>query len=141
MNNKEASTQAVGQNEKTILAYFKSAHDAEKAGNELQQAMNLAKENLKIDQFNTPNGTGDGNDTIFNPISGDVTSHATMVGGLNDISAKDVGILLQSDPAVAGMSDGSMQTITGRNFQMVAIVPKDQVEKALNVIEKHNGQH
>jgi len=141
MNNKEASTQAVGQNEQAILAYFKSAHDAEKAAQELKQSMNLSKENLKIDQFNTPNGTGDGNDVISNPITGDIKSHATMIGGLNDISSKDVGILMQSDPVISGMSDGDLQRVTGRNFQMVAIVGKKEVERALKVIEKYDGQH
>ncbi|MCX7571820.1 hypothetical protein OS242_17895 [Tumebacillus sp. DT12] len=141
MNNKEASTQAVGQNEQAILAYFKSASDAEKAAKELKESMNLSQENLKIDQFNSVTGTGDGNDVISNPITGEISSHATIVGGENDLSSRGSGILLGASPVVSGMSDGDMQMVTGRNFQLVAIVGKNEVERALKVIEKCGGHH
>jgi hypothetical protein len=137
VNNQE---QAADQNEQTILAYFKSASDAEKAAQQLQHSMNLSSENLKIDRFSGAPG-GDGNDVISNPITGDITSLSTIAGGLNDLSSKDVGVLLAASPVASGMTDGSMNTISGRNFQLVAIVPKEQVESALKTIEQNGGIH
>jgi hypothetical protein len=125
-------------NEHSILAFFRTADDAQKAADQLQQAFKLSKENLQIDHVSAK--PGDGNEKWFNPATGKIVSHATMIEGMDSISSRNVGVLHSSDPDIAGFADGQGK-ITGHNFLLTAIVPLNQLDQALNIINKFDVRH
>lgn len=120
--------------EKNILAYFKSPEEAEGAAAKLKA---LRASALQIDRI-SPH-PGEGIDEIMNPITGNITSLATLTQGA-DISSRDAGILLAADPVSSGMSDGGGHFVTGRDILLTAVVDESVHEQALRVIEESGGQ-
>jgi len=123
--------------EQAILAYFKSPDDAQVASERLTDELDI--EDVQIDRI-SGGQPGEGNDRFMNPITANIPSHASLVNA-TDPSSISTGILLGSSPAVSGMTDGSMNTISGRDILLTVIVPTERVECALQIINECGGQH
>jgi hypothetical protein len=124
-------------NTQAILAYFNSPDQAEKAKQQLKQQLDLKDEALQIDRFSAQ--PGEATEEVINPITSSFAGHESLIDNV-DASSKGVGILLGSDPAVSGMSDGTGR-ITGRDILLTILCPKDNVEQALQIVEQNGGQH
>jgi hypothetical protein len=119
--------------EKNILAYFHAPEQAEAIATKLKALRAAA---VQVDRF-SPHA-GDGVDHIMNPITGDITSLATLTQGA-DISSRDEGILFAADTTSSGLSDGGESGVTGRDILLTAVVDESIYEQALRVINEGGG--
>jgi hypothetical protein len=123
--------------ERAILAYFKSPDEAQIASERLTHELDV--EDVQIDRISAVPGSG--TQRFMNPINADFGSHANLVDGTDGVSNRD-GILLGSDPAVSGMSDGSGgDLISGRDILLTAVVPATVVDQAVRIIDECGGMH
>lgn len=124
--------------EQAILAYFKSPDEAQIASERITHELEI--EDVQIDHISAQ--PGEMTQRVINPINGEIASHANLIEGTDDISRKDVGILLGADPAVSGMSDGSGgDLISGRNILLTVVSPTEKVEQAVQIIDECGGMH
>jgi hypothetical protein len=119
--------------EKNILAYFHSPEQAEGIASKLNALRAVA---VQIDRFSRYPGEGMNN--MMNPLTGNITSLATLTQGA-DISSRDEGILIAADPSASGLSDGGDGGVTGRDILLTAVVDESVYEQALRVIEQGGG--
>jgi hypothetical protein len=119
--------------EKNILAYFHSPEQAEGIASKLNALRAVA---VQVDRFSRY--PGEGMNSITNPITGNITSLATLTQGA-DISSRDEGILIAADPSASGLSDGGDGGVTGRDILLTAVVDESVYEQALRVIEQGGG--
>jgi hypothetical protein len=119
--------------EKNILAYFHSPEQAEAIASKLNALRAIA---VQVDRFSRYPGEGMNN--IMNPLTGNITSLATLTQGA-EISSRDEGILIAADPSASGMSDGGDGGVTGRDILLTAVVDESVYEQALRVIEQGGG--
>jgi hypothetical protein len=119
--------------ERAILAYFKSPADAEKAAQRLRNEVEVA--DLQIERFsNVPRA---GMVEFNNPIQG-IDSHVHLVEGKQNMLDERVGILLSADTAVSGMSGDYIET---RDILLTVVCPPPSVEQAVQIINECGGQH
>lgn len=117
--------------ERNILSYFASSSQAEKAEAELRR---LGYDIVQVDRINRY-PTGQLGDTLYNPMSGQISSLTNLVLGTS--LPDDAAILAGSDPSVSGMSANDMP---GRYpFILTVVTENEQVEQAVQVIKQHGG--
>ncbi|ASS73609.1 hypothetical protein CIG75_00530 [Tumebacillus algifaecis] len=122
----------------TILAYFNSEALAEQAKQQLLEQLDLTgDEDLQIDRVSAQ--PGEATEQVLNPITGNFGGHETLIE--NTLTQnKSAGILLGSDPAVSGLSDGDGM-ITGLDVLLTILCPTDRVAQALQIVEQNKGHH
>jgi hypothetical protein len=123
--------------EKGILAYFHTPEQAEVIASKLKA---LRAIEVQIDRFSRY--PGEGTDEVFNPITGNIISLATLTQAA-DISGRDPGILIAADPSASGYSDGAMGNeggVTGLDILLTAVVDESIYEQALRVIRDGGGE-
>ena len=121
--------------EKNILAYFKSAEEADKAKERLKPVHVV---DMKLSQFSA--FPGEGVDTPMNPITGNFASLAELTLGA-DISNKGAGILTSTDVSASGMSDGGEGDSTmGYNYLLTVVVEDAAFDQARQIIESCGGR-
>lgn len=122
--------------ERSILAYFRSSDDAQRAAEELK---NLSYENVQVDRISRYGVNHD--DEYNNPIMG----RAETITGLTLYSANfdrfvdsNGRVLLSSDPSVSGFAGVEL---AGEESFLVAVVTGDAgAGPAENVLRKHGGK-
>ncbi|MFD2170570.1 hypothetical protein [Tumebacillus lipolyticus] len=124
-------------NTQSILAYFNSPDQAEKAKQGMLEQLDLTDETCQIDRISAQ--PGDATEQVINPINASFSSHATLIENLSP-TENSSGILLGSDPAVSGMSDGTGM-LSGRDTLLTVVCPADKLDRALQIIEQNGGQH
>jgi len=107
--------------ERSILSYFETSAEAKAAEHELRQFGHVPGSELS--------------EEVHNPMTGEVQSNAGLVLGsaLDDDSAR----LLGSDPAVSGLA--GTDHVRGRSFILTVVTDDKHVDRAVQVIKKHNG--
>lgn len=117
--------------EKSILAYFKTPDQAQKA---LEQLKKLRLIDAKIDRFDGM--PGDGVERIMSPLNGDFDSlgELTLDGEIENRSA---GILSAASVSASGYSSGGPDNrVTGRDILLTAIVDEQDYEKAQEIVRQ-----
>lgn len=120
--------------EKNILAYFRTPEDAKKAEEKLKE---MGAIDTQVDRFSRY--PGEGVEQIMNPITSDFPSLAYLTQGTVPTTRND-GILLSADVSASGMSDGGVDTITGKDILLVAVVDESIHHQALKVVEEYGGE-
>ncbi|ARU60814.1 hypothetical protein CBW65_06690 [Tumebacillus avium] len=120
-----------------ILAYFNSEALAEKAKQQLVQQLDMKDEDCQIDRVSAQ--PGEATEKVLNPITSNFGGHETLIENVAP-SNESVGRLLGSDPAVSGMADGSGM-ITGLDVLLTIVCPTDNVQQALQIVERNKGHH
>lgn len=123
--------------EQAILAYFKSPEEAQVASERLTDELDI--EDVQIDRI-SGGYPGEGTDRVTNTATGNIPSLSSLVDA-TDPSSRSNGILLGASPVASGMSDGSMNTISGRDILLTVVAPVEKVEVALQIINECGGQH
>lgn len=126
----------LGPGERSILAYFGSSREAQKAASELQ---NLGYEDVQVDRVSKFGVNYD--DEYNNPIMG----RAETVTGLTLYSANtdrfvsnDSRILMVSDPSVSGFA--GVELAGGTAFLVTVVTDEKQIQLAEEVLKKHGGK-
>lgn len=119
--------------EKSILAYFQSMEQAEKAAVKLQA---LRVNDLSIDRISKY--PGDGVERIMNPLTGNFSGLGYLTQDA-EFSSDSAAIMGASDITASGMSDGGQGLPTGRNILMTVVTDEREAERAERVIEQHGG--
>jgi hypothetical protein len=118
--------------ERTVLSSFYSEADAKRAE---QQIRSLGIEVTQVSELHAY--PGDRPDVRAFPVSGKIPGLASLT--LNtDPSSRDAGVLLATDPAASGMTDGA-GNVTGRNFLLTVVCPEAQVEPVVGIIQDCGG--
>lgn len=117
--------------ERSILSYFSTSREAMAARDEL---LALGYQVAQVDQFGHVPGA-ELSDELYNPMAGEISSNSNLVEGtaLDDDSAE----LLGADPAVSGMA--GTDHVRGRSFILTVVTDDEQVERAVQVIKRHQG--
>lgn len=118
--------------ERTILASFRSAADAQAVADQLQA---MGAGTTQVDELHAQPGLRP--DRRAFPITGDIPSLASLTLNV-DVRSRDAGVLLAADPSASGLSDGQ-GNVTGRNFLLTAICPESIVERAVQAIKDGDG--
>lgn len=119
--------------EASILAYFKSPEEAQKVA---KQIKDLGVSELQIDRINSYSGGSA--DLLSNPLTGDVSSLASITLGSGQLG-KDSGVLLSSDVSASGMSDGGQNPISGTDILLAAVVDEQIQDQVKEIIKNAGG--
>lgn len=122
------------QKEQAVMASFADPDVAQRASNELQS---MGIQTVQIDRVSRY--PGNPTQKLMNPLTGNIPSHADLVLGMDNLSSRDVGVLLGADPSVSGFSTTVDDDVTSEDILMTVVCPKDQVEKVVQVIKSHGG--
>lgn len=118
--------------ERTLMAYFKTPGDAEKAVERLR-SLRLAEH--AIDRFDGYPGEGVQHlDKIEYPLSADFPGlgYLTLGGDFNP----DSGVLAAASVSASGYSSGgSDNRMTGRDILLTAIVDEGDYDQALRIVQ------
>ncbi|CAA7600449.1 Hypothetical protein DEACI_1102 [Acididesulfobacillus acetoxydans] len=118
--------------ERSILAYFKTPHQAERAADQLKS---LGITDVRVDRFSAfPGGSAD---ELMNPLTGNINSQAEMT--LGTITSHEAGVLASADVGASGMSDGGADTSSGRNIVLAAVLDEDLFEQARDLVHGQGG--
>ncbi|GAX89102.1 hypothetical protein [Effusibacillus lacus] len=119
--------------EQAILASFADPDVAQKASNELKK---MGINTVQIDRVSPYPGQPTQN--LRNPITGNIPSLGELTLGMDAISSRDAGVLMAADPSASGYAT-TADDVSGEDILLTAVVPKDKVEQAVQVIRSHGG--
>ncbi|WP_366923665.1 hypothetical protein MFMK1_000576 [Metallumcola ferriviriculae] len=120
--------------ERTILASFPSDTKAMEAEKELNdQGINTTQVD-RVSKY-----PGKPNSHYNNPIAGEATSLAALTENSGGGLPGDVGPLLAVDNAASGNSTEA-GLVGGKGFLLTVVVEEDKLEKARDIIQKHDGE-
>lgn len=121
-------------NERNILAYFKSPDEANEV---LVKLQSLRVIDASVDRISRYGGGGSMNE-LSNPITGNITGLGGLVLNAAE-SSNSAGILMAADPSASGMSHGGQGGPTGRDILLTAVVDESVHERAMKIIEDAGG--
>jgi hypothetical protein len=117
--------------ERSILAYFKSPDQAQKALEQLQQ-LHLVE--AAIDRFDGMAGSGV--DRITNPATGNFGSLAELTLS-GDVEERDAGVLAAATVSASGFSSGGPENrVSGRDILLTAVVEEKDFERAMQIVKQ-----
>lgn len=119
--------------QRNILAGFHTEEDASKAAEALRSAGFSIVQIDRIGQF-----PGDGNESIMNPISGEIPSLGSMTLAADFPSGRDASILAAANPDASGMADRGDDNLN-RNVLLTAVVPEERGDQATSIITSCGG--
>lgn len=119
--------------ERNILAGFHTEEDAGKAADALRQAGFSTMQIDRVGQF-----PGDGNESIMNPISGEIPSLGNMTLAGDFPSGRDASVLAAVDPGASGMADRGDDDLN-RSVLLTAVVPEERGDEATQIITSCGG--
>lgn len=119
--------------ERNILSGFHSEEDASKAADALRQAGFSIVQVDRVGQF-----PGDGNESIMNPISGEIPSLGSMTLAGDFPSGRDASILAAASPDASGMADRGDDNLN-RSVLLTAVVPEERGDEATQIITSLGG--
>lgn len=119
--------------ERNILSGFHNEEDAAKAAEALRQAGFSTVQIDRVGQF-----PGDGNESIMNPISGEIPSLGSMTLAGDFPSGRDASILAAASPDASGMADRGDDNLN-RSVLLTAVVPEERGDEATQIITACGG--
>ncbi|MDF2684356.1 MAG: hypothetical protein K0R47_5546 [Brevibacillus sp.] len=119
--------------ERNILSGFHSEEDASKAADALRQAGFSIVQIDRVGQF-----PGDGNESIMNPISGEIPSLGSMTLAGDFPNGRDASILAAANPDASGMADRGDDNLN-RSVLLTAVVPEERGDEATQIITSLGG--
>lgn len=119
--------------ERNILSGFHTEEDASKAADALRQAGFSIVQIDRVGQF-----PGDGNESIMNPISGEIPSLGSMTLAGDFPSGRDASILAAASPDASGMADRGDDNLN-RSVLLTAVVPEERGDEATQIITSLGG--
>jgi len=118
--------------ERNLIAYFRNAQDADRAKEAFWQ---LGIDDVRVEPlYEQPYGDA----SRVDPMSGRMSSLAGTVLDV-DLPSRDTAVLLGSDPAVSGMSDGE-GLVDGWSIVLAAVVPEIHLDRARELVQQHGGR-
>lgn len=122
--------------ERSILAYFPTSGDAQKAAESLKQS---GIETAQIDRVSRYGAKSD--EHFNNPINRAVTVTGPTLfsdgtGGDQDINER---VLLAADPSVSGYGDTDYGVAGGKAFLLTVVTTEDKIEGAVDIIKQNGG--
>lgn len=118
--------------ERSVFAAFYSEKEARAAEKKIRALGVVTTQIAPLTHY----GNEDNNPQSI-PIAGKISSLANLTLGTNPQS-RDASILLASDPAASGMSDGQGE-ITGRNYLLTVVCNEPLVDRVVRIIKEENG--
>ncbi|MED4583518.1 hypothetical protein [Brevibacillus choshinensis] len=119
--------------ERNILSGFHTEEDASKAADALRQAGFSIVQIDRVGQF-----PGDGNESIMNPISGEIPSLGSMTLAGDFPNGRDASILAAASPDASGMADRGDDNLN-RSVLLTAVVPEERGDEATQIITSLGG--
>ncbi|KQL46879.1 hypothetical protein AN963_18490 [Brevibacillus choshinensis] len=119
--------------ERNILSGFHTEEDASKAADALRQAGFSIVQIDRVGQF-----PGDGNESIMNPISGEIPSLGIMTLAGDFPNGRDASILAAASPDASGMADRGDDNLN-RSVLLTAVVPEERGDEATQIITSLGG--
>ncbi len=123
--------------EHSVFSYFESRGKAKGAAQELMAA---GFETVHIDRVSKFGVELDSE--INNPVAGGaktITGLTLYSADTSSTTDTDRRVLLSTDPAASGMADTYDEVDMGP-FLLLAVVPKEDIQKVVNIIEQHGGK-
>ena len=128
--------QMLNPGERSILAYFGSGDDAEKAVKKLKD---MGYENVRLDRISRYGVNND--DEYNNPIMGraeTVTGLTLYSANTGNLSNSDSRVLMAADPSVSGYADPDLAG--GAAFLVTVVTNEDNLEQAEKVLKQHGAK-
>lgn len=119
--------------ERNILSGFHTEEEAAKAADALRQAGFSTIQIDRVGQF-----PGDGNESIMNPISGQIPSLGSMTLAGDFPNGRDASVLAAASPDASGMADRGDDNLN-RNILLTAVVPEERGDEATQIITSCGG--
>ncbi|QRG67664.1 hypothetical protein [Brevibacillus choshinensis] len=119
--------------ERNILAGFHTEEEAGKAAEALKQAGFSIVQIDRVGQF-----PGDGNESIMNPISGQIPSLGSMTLAGDFPNGRDASVLAAASPDASGMADRGDDNLN-RSVLLTAVVPEERGDEATQIVTSCGG--
>lgn len=121
--------------ERSILSYFPSSSQAEKAAAAVKSA---GIEEVKVDRISRYGAKTDAN--YNNPINNaDTITGPTLYSANNKPSDSDTGVLLGADPSVSGYGNTDYGVAGGKSFMVTVVTNEGKLDRAMDIIKQHGG--
>ncbi len=122
--------------ERSILSYFPSSDQAQKAAEALKsegvgevEIDRISRYGVKIDEhYNNPINNAD---TITGP---------TLYSSYNRDQSADTRVLLGADPSVSGYGAADYGTAGGRAFMVTVVTNEEHLDQANDIIKQYGGK-
>lgn len=121
--------------ERSILSYFPSSSQAEKAAAALKSA---GVEEVQVDRVSRFGVEIDEN--YNNPINNAETiTGPTLYSSDSRLESADTRVLLGADPSVSGYGDTDYGTAGGKGFMVTAVTNEGKLDQAVDIIKQYGG--
>lgn len=124
--------------ERSILAYFPSSNAAQRAVDELKAA---GYETISLDRVSRF-GVEDDAEVNY-AVAGraeTITGLTLYSAGTDSLSNSESRVLLAADPSVSGYGAVDYGVAGGRAFLVTVVTSEDQVQPAVEILEKNGGE-
>lgn len=115
----------------TLLAFFSSRADAERAKEALEEA---GFQGLQIDRVSRYGS--EGASILTNPLTGNFTSLANLTLGGQDVG-EDEGPLMAAGPPASGLAGGS--DIQEKGYLLTIVCPAKDLDRAQAIVRRQGG--
>ena len=121
--------------ERSILSYFPSTSQAEKAASALK---NAGIEEVQVDRVSRYGVEIDEN--YNNPINNaDTITGPTLYSSSSRLENADTRVLLGADPSVSGYGDTGYGVAGKKGFMVTVVTNEEKLVQALDIIKQHGG--
>lgn len=122
--------------ERSILSYFGSSVEAQKAAEELKRA---GYNTVSVDRISRYGVELDAD--YNNPLNRatTLTGLALYSTGIGDNLTDSERILLAADPSVSGVGNYSYGAAGGHSYILTLVTDEEKVEPAVEIIKRHGG--
>ncbi|MDQ0337608.1 hypothetical protein J2S00_000378 [Caldalkalibacillus uzonensis] len=121
-------------NEKAIIAGFKTMRDAEQA---LEALKKLPVVDMRVNRM-SEHPIEELDTDPQNAITGDFPGLANAV--YNTVMDLNSSVLVNADPSASGLSDGGGDNNIGTDVVLTVVVNEDQFAQAKQIVQQHGGQ-
>ncbi|MFZ5596446.1 MAG: hypothetical protein ACOY31_05485 [Bacillota bacterium] len=123
--------------ERSVLAYFPSSNDAQKAASALNRAGFSQTRVDRVSRYDVSI-----NNRINNPVNNAVTQTGPTIysdstaGNLSDTGR----ILISADPSVSGYGDVNYGVAGGKSFLLTVVTSDEKISQAEEIIGRYGGK-
>lgn len=121
------------QNERSIIAGFRTMQDAEKAKKELEQMGVLDSRIDRVSLYNV----SEFEERNHNPITANYPGLA--IATFDTDMDRDQSILASANPSAYSMSDGNDEEV-GRDVVLTVVIDEKKYDQAADIVRKHGGE-
>ncbi|MBM7855458.1 hypothetical protein JOC37_001853 [Desulfohalotomaculum tongense] len=126
------------RNERSILAYFSSAAEAEEAANALKE---MGISNVQVDRVSRYGV--ENNREINQALTGGPTQTSLTLfssGQTSKLDSSSERVLLAADPSVSGIGAAGYGVAGGSSFLVTAVTDEQHLDQAVSIVKRHGGK-